>query len=272
MSSKHAPYLLFTVLAVAACGGTSEREEPVAVEARAPDRPAKAADASQPATTPVRSRPDCAPGAYRRLRTQHASRAAIVARPTPARRTPAGRALVRLGLRNVNGVPTVLGVLGARLTRDCAPAWYRVQLPVKPNGATGWVRAADVRLVTVRTRVLVDLSERRVTLFRRGRPVFTTIAAVGRPQTPTPTGAYYVNQRLVPSDPGGPFGPGAIGISAFSEVLTNWVQGGPIAIHGTDRPELLGQAASNGCVRVRNDVLRRLWRDVLPGTPVVVRA
>ena len=175
-------------------------------------------------------------------------------------------------MRNVNGVPTVLGVIGARVGRDCRPTWYRVQLPVKPNEATGWVRAADVRVGAVRTRVLVDLSERRVTLFREGKPVFSTQAAIGSDATPTPTGAYYVNQRLVPSDPGGPFGPGAIGISAFSEVLTGWVQGGPVAIHGTNRPELVGQAISNGCIRVANADLRRLWRDTPAGTPVVVRA
>jgi lipoprotein-anchoring transpeptidase ErfK/SrfK len=124
----------------------------------------------------------------------------------------------------------------------------------------------------VRTRILVDLSERRVTLYRDGRELLSTRAAIGSPATPTPTGTYYVNQRLIPSDPTGPFGPGAIGISAFSEVLTGWAQGGPIAIHGTNRPDLIGQAVSNGCIRVRNDVLRRLFAVSVSGTPVLVRA
>jgi lipoprotein-anchoring transpeptidase ErfK/SrfK len=251
----------FTVLALAGCGGGADPPEqaarPVAAE-RPSARPAAAAT--------------CAPGSYRRLRTGRSTPAAVVLRPTSTSPRPGGRATARFGVRNVNGVPTVLGVLGARIGRDCEPRWYRVQLPVKPNGATGWIRAADVRVARVRTRVLVDLSDRRVTLFRRGRPVFSTRAAIGSTATPTPTGAYYVNQRLVPSDPGGPFGPGAIGISAFSEVLTGWVQGGPVAIHGTNRPELLGQAVSNGCIRVENGDLRRLWRETPAGTPVVVRA
>jgi lipoprotein-anchoring transpeptidase ErfK/SrfK len=50
------------------------------------------------------------------------------------------------------------------------------------------------------------------------------------------------------------------------------VQGGPVAIHGTNRPDLIGQAVSNGCIRVANAALRRLWRHTLAGTPVVVRA
>jgi lipoprotein-anchoring transpeptidase ErfK/SrfK len=124
----------------------------------------------------------------------------------------------------------------------------------------------------VRTRIVVDLSARRVTLFRAGRKVLATTAAVGSPATPTPTGRYYVNQRLVPTDPGGPFGPGAIGISAFSEVLTGWTQGGPVAIHGTNEPWLIGRAVSNGCIRVRNDDLRRLFKLAVAGTPVEIRA
>ena len=75
----------------------------------------------------------------------------------------------------------------------------------------------------------------------------------------------------MPADPSGPFGPGAIGISAFSEVLTGWTQGGPIAIHGTNRPELLGRAVSNGCIRLRNDLLQRLFDRTRAGTPVTVR-
>jgi hypothetical protein len=255
-------YSLLTVLLLAGCGATTD----------APDRGDAAPVADAPRATARAVRPRCTAGTYRPLRTRVSTPAAVVVRPTMTAPSPGARATARFGVRNVNGVPTVLGVLGARLRHDCTPAWFRVQLPVKPNGATGWVRAGDVELGTVRARIVVDLSERRVTLFRRGRPVFTTRAAVGSPATPTPTGAFYVNQRLVPADAGGPFGPGAIGISAFSEVLTGWVQGGPIAIHGTNRPDLIGRAVSNGCIRVRNDALRRLWRHAIAGTPVVVRA
>jgi lipoprotein-anchoring transpeptidase ErfK/SrfK len=252
-------YALFAILALAGCGGEpAERRGEVA---------GRAVDVAR--TTEAKT---CAAGSYRRLRTERATPAAVLVRPAAASRAPGGEPTARFGLKNVNGAPTVLGVLGARVRRDCSAAWYRVQLPVKPNGATGWIRAENVELATVRSRIVVDLSERTVTLLRDGRAVFTTRAAIGSPATPTPTGAYYVNQRLVPTDPTGPFGPGAIGISAFSEVLTGWTQGGPVAIHGTNRPDLIGQAVSNGCIRVRNDALRRLWRHTLAGTPVVVRA
>ncbi len=55
-------------------------------------------------------------------------------------------------------------------------------------------------------------------------------------------------------------------------MLTGWVQGGPIAIHGTNRPDLIGQAVSNGCIRVANDDLSLLFDRALAGTPVLVSA
>ena len=54
-------------------------------------------------------------------------------------------------------------------------------------------------------------------------------------------------------------------------MLKNWPQGGPIAIHGTNEPWLIGSAASNGCLRVANAVVVRLFRQTLAGTPVIIR-
>ena len=100
--------------------------------------------------------------------------------------------------------------------------------------------------------------------------VRTLRVAVGAPATPTPLGSFYVYERLYLRTQDGSFGPGALGISAFSNVLTGWAQGGPVAIHGTSHPETIGRASSNGCVRVANDEMRRLLRVVVPGTPVEI--
>ena len=172
---------------------------------------------------------------------------------------------------NVNGVPTVFGVRGAIRTTGCEASWYRVQIPVRPNGTVAYVRAGDVFLGRIRTRIVVDLGEHRLTLFRDGRPLLAITVAVGSAATPTPTGRFYVSQRLLSADPAGAYGPAALGISAFSDVLTQWTQGGPIAIHGTNEPSLIGQSVSNGCIRVRNATLRRIFAAAIAGTPVVIR-
>jgi lipoprotein-anchoring transpeptidase ErfK/SrfK len=213
----------------------------------------------------------CAAGAVRPVGSATIAWAAVVEHPATAFRSPGRSRIARFGLLNVNGVPTVLGILGERVDGRCRATWLHVALPLRPNGITGWVRARNVQRASVRTRITVDLSERRVRLYRGGQLVLTSRAAVGSSATPTPLGRYYVNQRLVPSDASGPFGPGAVGISAFSPVLTGWAQGGPIAIHGTNEPWSIGRAVSNGCIRLPNPVLRRLFKQALAGTPVLIR-
>jgi lipoprotein-anchoring transpeptidase ErfK/SrfK len=243
----------------AGCGGVSETH-------------AKPTPTAAPAAAATVAAPACRAGARIPVGSAKRSYAAVVNTRTQAYRAPGRGPFAALARRNVNGVPMVLGILGKRVDARCRARWYHVELPLKPNGATGWVPARAVLVGVVRTRIVVDVSARRVTLYRDGKPVLSTRAAVGSSATPTPLGRYYVNQRLVPRDPGGPYGPGAIGVSAFSRVLTGWTQGGPIAIHGTSEPWSIGRAVSNGCIRVPNPVLRRLFRSTLSGTPVIIKA
>jgi lipoprotein-anchoring transpeptidase ErfK/SrfK len=212
----------------------------------------------------------CKAGAFHRLGSPRLAYAAVVRSHATVSRRPGGRAFAGFGRLNVNRVPTVFSIRGVRVDKRCRPSSYLVQIAKRPNGVTGWVRAAQVSVQPVRTRVVVDLSAKRVTLFRDGKRVLSSTAAIGAPATPTPTGSFYVNQRLIPTDPHGPFGPGAVGISAFSNVLTGWTQGGPIAIHGTNAPWSIGKAVSNGCIRLPNATLRKVFAQALDGTPVVI--
>lgn len=212
----------------------------------------------------------CSPGEARSMRTPRAAYAAFAVGRVAAFARPDGKRMLRFDPLNVNGVPTVFGVLEAILDEDCSPSWYRVQLPVRPNGLVGYVKADGVELKVVQSRIEIDLSKRRLELFEDGEQVLEATIAIGSPITPTPTGEYYVNQRLIAPDPWGPFGPAAIGISAFSPVLRDWAQGGPIAIHGTNDPSSIGEAISHGCIRVRNETLLRLFERVHAGTPVSI--
>jgi hypothetical protein len=214
----------------------------------------------------------CRSGAQIGVGTRRVAYAGIASSGAVVYRRPGGPVLARFGETNVNGYATIFGVVGDVVGRDCKPRWYRVQVPVKPNGITGYVRPHAVELAPVTSRISVDLSARTLTLYSRGRAVLTVAVAVGSSSTPTPTGSFYVNQRLIPSDPSGPFGPAAIGISAFSNVLTGWAQGGPIAIHGTNEPWSIGHAVSNGCIRLPNATLRRIYPLAVAGTPVIVHA
>jgi hypothetical protein len=212
----------------------------------------------------------CTPGASRSLIASTRTYAVDVRRLVRVHRRPGSAEFIRFGPYNVNGVPTVFAALSALVDARCSAVWYRVMLPLKPHGQTGYVAAHSVRLRPLRARVVVDLSTRRLTVFEHGKLVLRSKVAIGAKATPTPVGSFYVNQRFR-DDPAGPYGWAAIGISAFSEVLHGWPQGGPVAIHGTNRPTLLGLAVSNGCIRVSNPTIRRLWRLAPAGTPVLVQ-
>lgn len=214
----------------------------------------------------------CVEGSFQRLGSSRLAYAAIVRSQALVSRRPGTHALATFEKLNANRVPTIFSIRGARVDATCKPSWYLVQIPKRPNGVTAWVSAGQVDVAKVTTRIVVDLSEKRVTLYKGGRKVLSSTAAIGAPATPTPTGHFYVNQRLIPTDKGGPFGPGAVGISAFSNVLTGWTQGGPIAIHGTNAPWSIGKAVSNGCIRIPNPVLRKLFDQALSGTPVLIRS
>ena len=248
---RHQTFTTFTLLLllVAGCGGETTKR-------------------ARPAVPPERT---CAAGTFHHVGSARLAYAAIVKSQAAVSPRPGARAFARFGRLNQNGVPTIFSVRGARVDRRCRPASYFVQIPRRPNGLTGWVPAAQVRVEPIHTRIVVDLSERRVVLYRDARPVLSATAAIGSSATPTPTGSFYVNQRLVPTDPSGPYGPGAVGISAFSNVLTGWAQGGPIAIHGTNKPWSIGKAVSNGCIRLPNARLRRVFAQALSGTPVLIR-
>jgi lipoprotein-anchoring transpeptidase ErfK/SrfK len=158
------------------------------------------------------------------------------------------------------------------LVREARGSWLRVQLPVRPNGTTGWVRSTDVRQFPAPYRILVELCAHRLTLYKAGRQVWQRPVAVGKPATPTPTGSFYVD-FVTTMWAGGAYGPYMLSVAGFSNVLQGFGGGiGQIALHGTNRPASVGTSASHGCVRLRNADITWLAHTVPPGTPVTIAA
>ena len=185
-----------------------------------------------------------------------------------ARKAPkpnAGRVLVLHQFRTDFRYQEVLAIAA---THDAdGKLWYRLNLPMRPNGTTGWVSARQVELHHVTVRILINIAERRLQLLRGNRVLYTTKVAVGAPGMETPTGHFYVQVRFHPDDPF--LGVFAFETSAYSK-LTEWPGGGVVGIHGTSLPSLLGRAVSHGCVRVSNSAARVLERLVPLGTPVSI--
>ncbi|HEX7094758.1 MAG TPA: L,D-transpeptidase [Acidimicrobiales bacterium] len=151
--------------------------------------------------------------------------------------------------------------------------WLRVALPVRPNGTTAWIRRDDVDIRTHRVHAQVVLSERRLRVWDGETLLADAPVVIGAPSTPTPVGRFFVNARIRRDNPAGAYGPWILSLSGYSEALESFDGGLPvIAIHGTNRPDLVGTARSNGCIRVTNDVIEQLAQVVPLGTPVEIVA
>jgi lipoprotein-anchoring transpeptidase ErfK/SrfK len=115
-----------------------------------------------------------------------------------------------------------------------------------------------------------------------GTPVESFPVAIGKTGWETPTGRYQVEEmiedpdfvkldettvppRVIKRFPPGPTNP----------LGKRWIQfahgpGWTLGFHGTPNPELLGQAVSHGCVRMRNADVVRVYDRVHVGTTVIV--
>lgn len=190
--------------------------------------------------------------------------------PIRARPRAGARTIVSTHAKTEDGFPEVYLAL-RRWTAPNGHAWLKIRIPMRPNGKTGWVRDSAIGpLYTVRTRLVIDRRSQRATLYKRGKKIWGAPVGVGKPSTPTPSGNFWIREKFKTSDPGGSYGPAAIGTSAYS-VLSEWPGGGVIGIHGTDRPSLIPGAPSHGCIRVQNGSLRQLWKLLPIGTPLLIK-
>lgn len=108
-------------------------------------------------------------------------------------------------------------------------------------------------------RIQIYVSDRSLHLIDGSGIVKTFPIAVGKPQTPTPTGTYHVINKIV--NPGGVLGTRWMGLD---------IPNGPYGIHGTFQPDSIGRAISKGCIRMYNNNIEELFRLIRIGTTVVI--
>jgi lipoprotein-anchoring transpeptidase ErfK/SrfK len=186
----------------------------------------------------------------------------------------------------------VLAALAATLAVEAAGA---PELAAQAD-RYAFLSAPEVRTSEVLRRdgyaVVVDLDENQLHFIRGRSVLWSAPVATGmglRLETgdrkwefSTPTGVYQVMQKAekptwyapdwyflennlpVPprNDPRRRF-PGGLGAAAV-------YIGHGLAIHGTDKPDLLGQRVSHGCIRLSNDDAQRLFHNVQIGTQVII--
>jgi lipoprotein-anchoring transpeptidase ErfK/SrfK len=105
--------------------------------------------------------------------------------------------------------------------------------------------------------ITIDLSARRMNLYRNGTLARSFPVGVGKAVTPTPTGSYIIVNKI--PNPGGPFGAMWLGLNKPT-----------YGIHGTNVPASIGHIVSHGCIRMYNRDVLELSRLVPLGTPVTI--
>ena len=112
-------------------------------------------------------------------------------------------------------------------------------------------------------------ASRKFEFYVNGKLVRTGKVAVGRPGMETPLGLFYVQAKFDPTWP--VLGAYAFETSGYSK-LSDWPGGGVVGVHGTNTPDLIGQAVSHGCVRLYNKDIQYLRSVVGVGTPIKIVA
>ncbi len=109
------------------------------------------------------------------------------------------------------------------------------------------------------SHISINLATRRLSYFEGNSLINRFPVGVGKPSTPTPTGSYSIIEKIM--HPGGVLGTRWMGLS---------IPEGRYGIHGTNNPSSIGGYVSNGCIRMYNQDVEKLFPSVELGTPVKI--
>ena len=128
--------------------------------------------------------------------------------------------------------------------------------------------ATEVMAEGATRRLVVSIPDRKIALLEDGRVVKVFPVAVGKAGTPSPHGTFHIASRVVKPtwyQPGKVVGPGPA-----NPLGTRWMGLGykGYGIHGTNRPDSIGKAASHGCIRMRIADVEELFALVQVGDEV----
>lgn len=167
------------------------------------------------------------------------------------------------------GHTTVMPITNANHTR------VKVRLARRPDESQVWLRRRAVKIGVTVYDLVLDLSNRRLYMFKLGRQVGSYPVGEGLPRSPTPTGTYFIAFHADPNGPG--YGQVMLETSAHSKVFRTFEGSNDaiIAIHGPITPESdaaignSGTRISNGCIRMHDSQLLKVaW--VPDGTPISI--
>ena len=122
--------------------------------------------------------------------------------------------------------------------------------------------------------VIVNKQTNQVALIQDNIVQTIVSAGTGKTEDLTPEGLftitvkavnpYYRKKNINGGDPENPLGTRWIGFNA------NETDGRIYGLHGTNRPETIGQYVSQGCIRLQNEAIESLFDSIPIGTKVLI--
>jgi lipoprotein-anchoring transpeptidase ErfK/SrfK len=170
----------------------------------------------------------------------------------------------------------------APLLRLTAPLSLVGLLGLSPSALAeaGGAAAGSTAAVSSTREIVLELGRRQISLREGGKVLHSWPVAIGDARTPTPTGRFVVENKVVnPIYQSTSSGKVNMKVGPQAPLGDRWIgfkQSGPnqYGIHGT--PDAWAwtvtsrAAVSNGCVRMLTPHVRRLFELVEVGTPVLV--
>ncbi|HEY9727345.1 MAG TPA: L,D-transpeptidase [Chroococcales cyanobacterium] len=152
----------------------------------------------------------------------------------------------------------------------------QLQWPLGTTSTNPVSEKIDPKTLSSGTHLVIKLSDRRVYVYQNRKLKASYPVAIGKAGWETPTGNYKVMDmqphpvwehpwtgEVILEGPKNPLG---------ARWIAFWTDGhNSIGFHGTPAEQLVGQAVSHGCVRMRNRDIVALYDQVKLGTPVTVR-
>jgi lipoprotein-anchoring transpeptidase ErfK/SrfK len=126
------------------------------------------------------------------------------------------------------------------------------------------------------SRLIVDLSDRQVSLYEGGNFQAKYDIAIGRAGWETPAGRFAIISKIPNPTWKHPFTGDVVTTGAENPLGSRWIgfwSDGEhqIGFHGTNQTDLIGQAVSHGCIRMRDGDIQAIYNQVTVGTTVLVQ-
>jgi hypothetical protein len=203
------------------------------------------------------------------------TRWAYVARIANIYASPSGKAriITQLHWYTEDGFNEIYPALRAHWARN-RREWVEIRIPGRPNGRVGWVlRNALGQFHMTHQLLVINLATERLYFYYRGHRIWSAPVGEGAPNTPTPTGHFWIREEFVlTGDPSSGYYPYAFGTADYS-TLTDWPGGGVVGIHGpygATWNQIPGRI-SHGCVRLHVPDDFWLGNHLHLGTPLLVK-